>query len=109
MGDFQTPASLAVEIHYKKLDLQDKWNERRISRLCGFIRINRMELAALIGVPFQTFQRQLSRRKINFSACILLTILEHSIIGDYVDDTIPNVIMEPYGKLRHTQEVRMHT
>jgi hypothetical protein len=108
MGDCQTPASLAVELHYRKLDLQDKWNERRITRLCGFIRINRVELAALIGVPFQTFERQISRRKVNFSACILLSILEHTIIGDYVDDTIPNVITESYGKLKHTQEVRLH-
>jgi len=100
----KAPSSVAIEVHYKRLDLQDKWNERRIKRLCGFLRITEQELVALLGINEDTFFRQLARRGISMPACILLTILENQVIGDYVDDTIPNVLSGALknGRLRNT-------
>jgi hypothetical protein len=92
MSKISSPQGLSIELHYKRLNLQDKWNERRIKRLCGFLRITEEELAALLGINEDTFFRQLARRGIYMPACILLTILEDLAIGDYVDDTIPNVL-----------------
>ena len=87
-----SPSELAIRLHYEKLNLQDKWNEKRVKRLCGFLRITETELSALLGVKEETFFRQLASRRIYMPACILLTILENSAIGDYVSDTIPNVL-----------------
>lgn len=106
-----SPTALAIQLYYKKLALQDKWNEKRIKRLCGFLRITENELAALLGITEKTFFRQLASRRIFHSACILLTILEDFLIGEYVDDTIPNVLSGALknGKPRHIKKVRMHT
>jgi hypothetical protein len=87
-----SPASLCIETHYKRLNLQDKWNEKRIKRLCGFLRITEVELSALIGIKEETFFNQLARRGITMPACILLTLMEDFFIGEYVDDTIPNLM-----------------
>ena len=93
-----SPAALAIEIHYKRHDLKDKWNEKRIKRLCGFLRINEAELAALIGIPEKTFFNQLARRDIYMPACILLTMMEDFFMSNFVDDTIPNILS---GALTH--------
>jgi hypothetical protein len=100
----KAPSAVAIEIHYKRLNLQDKWNERRVKRICGFLRITEQELAALLGINEDTFFRQLARRGISMPACILLTILEDQVIGDFVNDTIPNVLSGALknGRLRHT-------
>jgi hypothetical protein len=98
------PSAIAIGVHYKRLDLQDKWNEKRIKRLCGFLRITEQELSALLGINEDTFFRQLARRGISMPACILLTILENQVIGDYVDDTIPDVLSGALknGRLKNT-------
>ena len=88
----ESPAALAIQLHYQKLGLQNTWNERRVKRLCGFLRITEQELSALLGINEDTFFRQLASRRIYQPACILLTILEDFLIGEYVDDTIPNVL-----------------
>jgi len=100
----KTPASLAIEIFYKSHNLKDKWNEKRVKRLCGFLRLSEEELASLIGIPVDTFYRQLSRRDIYLPACILLTIMEDFFLGEYVSDTIPNLLSGALknGRLRHT-------
>ena len=100
----RAPSALAIEVHYKRLDLQDKWNERRIKRLCGFLRITEQELTALLGINEDTFFRQLARRRIYMPACILLTILENQVMGDFVNDTIPNVLSGALknGRLKNT-------
>lgn len=100
----RAPTALAIEVHYKRLDLQDKWNERRVKRLCGFLRITEQEIAALLGVNEDTFFRQLARRGISMPACILLSILEDQVIGDFVNDTIPNVLSGALknGRLKNT-------
>jgi hypothetical protein len=101
----RAPWGLAIELHYKRLNLQDKWNERRIKRLCGFLRITIEELAAILGINEKTFFNQLASRRIYMSACILLTILEHQAIGGYVDDTIPDVLsgaLKRHGRPRNT-------
>lgn len=99
-----SPSVLAIQIYYQKLGLQDKWNERRVKRLCGFLRITEQELSALLGINEDTFFRQLARRGISMPACILLTILENQVIGDFVNDTIPNVLSGALknGRLRNT-------
>ena len=99
----ETPVSLAIKLRYEKENLKDIWNERRINRLCGFLRINQTELSALIGITPQTFMNQLSRRDIHLSGCILLTLMEDFLIGDYVEDTIPNLLSGAIknGKLRN--------
>lgn len=105
-----SPSVLAIQIYYQKLGLQDKWNERRVKRLCGYLRITERELSALLGISEDTFFRQLASRRIFHPACILLTILEDFLIGEYVDDTIPNVLSGALknGKSRHSKEVRLH-
>lgn len=87
-----SPSELAIRIHYETLNLQDLWNEKRVKRLCGFLSISQKELSALLGIVEDTFFRQLASRRISMPACILLTILENSAIGDFVTDTIPDVL-----------------
>tara|TARA_B100001057_G_scaffold299438_1_gene299585 strand:+ start:777 stop:1088 length:312 start_codon:yes stop_codon:yes gene_type:complete len=96
----ETTASLAISLHIKSLNLKDKWNEKRIKRLCGFLRISEAELSALIGIPLETFTNQLARRNIYLPGCILLTLMEDFFIGDFVSDTIPNLLS---GALKNGQ------
>ena len=57
----KAPSALAIEVHYKRLDLQDKWNERRIKRLCGFLPLTEQELGTSWnkrGYFFQTTSKK---------------------------------------------------
>jgi len=87
-----TSASIIIDAHYAKLGLQKLWNEKRVNRLCSYLRMTHSELASLIHMPGHAFRCQLqSVRPFSGPVCILLTILENQYMGDYAPDTISNI------------------
>ena len=85
----ESPFALAVKLNYQKLDIQDKWNEKRVKRLCGYLRIDELELCTLLGMREETFLNQMAKRRITMPACILLTMLEDFLTVSYTHLTLP--------------------
>jgi hypothetical protein len=83
----ETSASLLIECHYENLGLRKAWNQKRIERMCSFLRMTYTEIGALVGVK-NLDQKITKTRRLPLSVCILLTVIEKQYMGDYIPDSI---------------------
>tara|TARA_R100000458_G_C8101066_1_gene127721 strand:+ start:287 stop:610 length:324 start_codon:yes stop_codon:yes gene_type:complete len=63
-----------------------KWDAARIRRLCGFLEITEMELAALLLVPEASMKKYISSGKFAGPVKLLLTQIERLFLRGAVND-----------------------
>lgn len=83
-----TSASLLISSRYSKLKIKERWDKRRVDRMCKFLNITRYELEVLIG---SKVERVDIGKKLNMSTCIILTLLEATYLSHYAKDVISDL------------------
>jgi|11_taG_2_1085331.scaffolds.fasta_scaffold07657_2 hypothetical protein len=97
-----TTASLIIDSHYAKLNIKERWNQERVERLCGFLRITLGELASLLGVSHGWWKTHIhSTKNLSGPICILLTIIETHFMSEYTKDVVTN-LFDFNGKQKDT-------
>ena len=91
-----SPFSHLIDQHYESLGLKKLWNERRIKRLVNFMRITKRDLASLVNMPYNIFIQMNNSGQVTGPAALMLTILEHQVMGDFAPDTV-NVWKFPWS------------
>jgi hypothetical protein len=92
----QTPASLAIDIHYMNLMLVQRWDWARYAKLCTFLRMTACEVASLVLLPHKAVERYertnaLPLKEAHASSVALnLTLLEAYLMRGLSEDVIEN-------------------
>lgn len=93
----QTPASLAIDIHYAKLLLVERWTWERFVRLCHFLKMTSCEVASLVLLPHRCIPAYKERNTLPLSrphaasVALSLTLLEAYLMRGLTDDVLPDV------------------
>lgn len=101
----QTPASLAIDIHYMNLMLIQRWDWERYVRLCTFLKMTACEVASLVLLPHKsvTGYKQKNvlplRRAHALSVALNLTLLEAYLMRGLSED----IVEQPFPDLTKTQ------
>lgn len=97
----QTPASLAIDLHYANLLLVERWDWDRYSRLCNLLKLTPHEMASLVLLPHKYVERfrELNGLPMNYAHAravgLILTLLEAHLCKHISKDVIEN----PFPKL----------
>jgi len=90
----QTPASLAIDIHYLNLRIVERWTWERYLRLCQYLKMTEYELASLVRLPHKAIEKYRERFSLPLprghaeSVALLLTIVETHFLKGLRDDVI---------------------
>lgn len=93
----QTPASLAIDIHYMNLLLVERWNWDRYLKLCLFLKMTEYEVASLVRLPHKCIERYREtcllpmRGGFCESVALTLTILEAYLMKGLTSDIVENI------------------
>lgn len=93
----QTPASLAIDIHYMNLLLVERWNWERYVKLCVFLKMTEYEVASLVRLPHKYIERYREGytlpmyRGFSESVALTLTILESYLMKGVSPDIVENI------------------
>lgn len=100
----QTPASLAIDVHYARLMLVERWNWERFVKLCTFLKMTPYEVASLVLLPHQCVEAYRAknvlpmRRPHASSVALSLTLLEAYLMRGLTED----IISSPFPDLNQT-------
>lgn len=92
----QTPASLAIDIHYMKLMLVQRWDWERYVKLCTFLRMTAYEVASLVLLPHKSVPKYQDKNVLPLrpahasSVALNLTLLEAFLMRGLTEDVISN-------------------
>lgn len=113
-SDGQTPASLAIDIHYTRLMLIERWTWERFVKLCHFLKMTSCEVASLVLLPHKNLPAyQLKNilpmhRAHAASVALNLTLLEaylmRGLTKDVIENPFPNLSGVPTGVDRREAE-----
>jgi hypothetical protein len=90
----QTPASLAIDIHYARLMLVERWDWERFVKLCTFLKMTSFEVASLVLLPHTSVAKYKEgntlplRRPHAMSVALNLTLLEAFLMRGLTEDVI---------------------
>lgn len=100
----QTPASLAIDIHYLKLMLVKRWDWERYVKLCTFLKMTAYEVASLVLLPHRSVEKYQTKNTLPLarahaeSVALNLTLLESYLMRGLTEDVIDN----PFPNLNKT-------
>jgi hypothetical protein len=100
-SDGQTPASLAIDVHYARLFLVERWTWERFVRLCHFLKMTSCEVASLALLPHRYIPLYQERNVLPLprahaaSVALSLTLLEAYLMRGLTDD----VVSQPFPDL----------
>jgi hypothetical protein len=83
-----TTAELLIKTRYARLEIQERWDKRRVERLCRYLYVTRAELEALVGGKLCRVDEG---KKVSLPICIILTLLESTYMRKFAPDTIDNI------------------
>lgn len=92
----QTPASLAIDVHWAKLMLVKRWDWERFVKLCQFLKMTDCEVASLVMLPHSKILPYKHRNLLPLSAAhaesvaLNLTLLEAYLMRGLTEDVITN-------------------
>lgn len=92
----QTPASLAIDVHYATLMLVERWNWERFVKLCTFLKMTSCEVASLVMLPHSKLVAYQLRNVLPLhrahasSVALSLTLLEAYLMRGLTEDVIEN-------------------
>jgi hypothetical protein len=86
----ETSASILIESHYASIGVRKIWNQKRVERMCSFLRMTYAELGALIGIKDLEIKIH-KTTPLPMSACILLSMFEKQYMGSFIPDPINNL------------------
>ena len=94
-SEHQTPASLAIDLHYASLLITERWNWERYVRLCCFVKMTPWEVASIVRMPHAMVahfkeEKTLVGRRGAHAITLLLTILEAHWYAGFTTDIIPD-------------------
>ena len=84
-----TPTSLLFDLHYAEVGVIPRWGIDRYKRLAAFLRLTHHELASLLCISHRKLNQFLKSNEFDGPSCLLLTILEHRVMSQFVP-TIEN-------------------
>lgn len=97
----QTPASLAIDVHYANLMLVERWDWPRFLKLANLLKLTPHELASLVLLPHKYVDDYRLRNGLPMTynwarpVAMLLTLVELHVAGHLTAD----VVQEPFPKL----------
>lgn len=97
----QTPASLAIDVHYLNIMLVERWNWPRFVKLCAFLKLTPCELASIVFFPHRQIPSYETRGFLPLAShhasavAMHLTLLEAHVMKGATTDLIEN----PYPNL----------
>lgn len=105
----QTPASLAMDLHYEQLNVWSRWTHERYCRLCKLLNLTPEELASVACIPHRAIPL-LEKNNHLFNShtperagALVLTLLEAHVAGHLTSDVIanpfPNLTKKPDAPL----------
>ena len=75
--------------HYAAKRVDFIWDQRRVRRLRDFMRTDDHFLAAMLNMEYKQFEGMVYRNgRVTGPAAAMLTMLEHSIMGEVAYDTV---------------------
>ena len=80
--------SLLIDIHYKEVELAERWDTRRVDRLCSLINVTWRELASMMMFDHKEMEAARKAGKFPGPVCILMTLIENYALSDIVPDPI---------------------
>ena len=80
-----------IFLHYKEVGLQDRWDTRRMDRLCSLIDVTWRELSSMMMCKHDKMEKYRSKDKFPGPVCILMTLIENYSVSE----TVPDPIDEP--------------
>ena len=92
----QTPASLAIDIHYTNLMLVERWTWERFTKLCLFLKMTAYEVASLVLLPHRCVDAYRAKNVLPLlpihaaSVALNLTLLEAYLMRGLTEDVIEN-------------------
>lgn len=94
----QTAASLKIDLHYAKLEIFTRWNYERFLRLAAFLQLTPYELGSLACITHRQVDSFRTtnilsdgfRKAKNYSAALVLTVLEAHACQAFTDDVVKN-------------------
>lgn len=87
------PAIQVIGNWYSFLNMNKRWDVKRLRRLCAFLQINEIELGALLNAGPMYFKRDTVRKDyIKGPLALLLTMLEAHVLSDLLEDVPPRVL-----------------
>lgn len=87
-----------IDLHYKELDLEGRWNQRRVDRLCSLISVTERELASMMMLTWKDFDTYYKEESFPGPVLLLLTLIEnHSVqsLPDPIDEQL--VFLKRHG------------
>ena len=98
----QTPASLAIDVHYGKLMLVRRWDWERFIKLCHFLKMTDCEVASLVLLPHRCLPKYKRHNLLPLTAAhaesvalnltLLETFLMRGLTEDVIENPFPNLI-----------------
>ena len=108
-SEWQTPASLIIDIHYMNLLLVERWTWERFTKLCLFLKMTSYEVASLVLLPHKKVEEYrvkniLPLKRAHASSVALsLTLLEaylmRGLTNDVIENPFPNLARLPVPEM----------
>lgn len=87
------PSIQVIGNWYSFLNMNRRWDKRRLRRLCSFLQVNELELGAILNVGPGYFMRDTVRKDfIKGPLALLLTMLEAHVLSDFLEDVPEKVL-----------------
>ncbi len=80
--------SLLIDLHYKEVGLLERWDTRRVERLCSILNVTWRELASMMMHDHVEMENNRKDGKFPGPICILMTLIENHAISEIVPDPI---------------------
>ena len=104
-----TAASRLIDAHYETRGVRKVWTFARIKRLARALNLTLYEVASLIGMPHSSFVTYAEKRQLGGPTCVLLTLLEHTLLSGVYSDTIDLFNFDTHGRPKDTEREGVHT
>ena len=94
--------SLLIDLHYKEIGLQDRWDLRRSDRLCSLLNVTWRELSSMMMVPHEDMEKYRDKSQFPGSVCILMTLIENYAASEEIPDPIEDPLVFRNGHKKTT-------
>jgi hypothetical protein len=83
-----TAASKIIDTHYEISSIRNMWTTERVNRLAKMLNFTLGEISSILAHPHKDFMAKLKKRQLSGPACVLLTLIEHTMLGELLGDTV---------------------
>lgn len=103
-----TAASRIIDAHYEAAGVRKVWTLERINRLARALNLTFYEVASLLGMPHTAFKTFAEKRQLGGPTCVLLTLIERTMLSGVYNDTIDLFNFETHGRPKDPKGKELH-